>query len=77
MFMFELNKLKKQVNNTNKNRFIFFKFNYFLIVFIFIINKGRVNGADGHDIESHDSITKEIFLIINKTISNEIINNTY
>ena len=75
MFIFELKKLKQQINNTNKNRLIFFKFNYFLIIFFFLINKGRVNGADAQDFDS-PSIS-EIFLIINKTISNEIINNIY
>ena len=80
MFIYESSRLKKQINNTNKKRFILFKLNLLFFIYFILINKGKVSGQRALGRKSSGSILEsknKIFIIINKTINTEIINNTY
>ena len=78
MFIYISKRLKKQINNTNKNKFIILKSNYlFTILFFlnaFFIKSSRAASAR---VSPDEIIDNKIFITLNKTLDTQIINNTY
>ena len=74
MFINDLNKVKEKIKkrNQNRKRFFILKNDYILILIILLIIESKAQSL----INLQEN-TNEIFIIINKTLKREIINNTY
>ena len=74
MFIYESKRLKNQINN--KDKFIILKSHY-LFVFLFILMRKVKTGIRPEVFPNPTILDNEIFIIINKTLSFQIINETY
>ena len=75
MSNYEYSRINNQIRNTkiNKYRFIILKYHYILFLLILLIIESKTQSLK----KLEENANNEIFIIINKTLKREIINNTF